>query len=68
MISVRREFMNEIGNQISILVQHDPRGVTISCFGPTSEVEHTYTPMEARVIRELLTLLEPAYKIEEHPI
>lgn len=62
MISIRREFENENGNTISIVVVHDQKGVTVSAYSKDSEVQHTWTPMEAKTLRELLTLLEPAYK------
>lgn len=61
MISLVKDFVNEFENEISIEIIRDEKGVTIYAKGPNSEVEHTYTPMEAIVLRELLELLEPAY-------
>lgn len=48
-------FTNELGNRIVMKVSTDThKGVTISASGPTSQVEHTYTPRE---VSELFTLL-----------
>lgn len=47
-------FANEHHNIIEMSVAVDDRGVTISATGPTSEVEHTWTPIETV---KLLTLL-----------
>lgn len=61
MTSIRREFQNENGDMVAILIENDYRGVTISAFGPSGVVEYTWTPLEAKTIRELLELLEPSY-------
>ena len=58
---IKHEFRNELGNQILISVENDSQGVTVIAQGPTSQVEHTWTPEEAKVLRMLLELLEPAY-------
>ena len=48
-------FTNELGNRIVMQVSTDThKGVTVSASGPTSQVEHTWTPKEAS---ELVTLL-----------
>lgn len=49
-----RVFRNELGNLITMRVVRDDRGVTVVAAGPGSEVEHTWTPVEAGVLRELL--------------
>jgi len=64
MTFVRSEFLNELGHKIALTINHDERGVTVSASGPTSQVEHTWTPLEARELRRLLQLIEPAYKRE----
>jgi hypothetical protein len=51
-------FVNELGNSINMSIEQDERGVTISANGPTSTVEHTWTPMEAEALRKLLNLKE----------
>jgi hypothetical protein len=63
MIMIHRKFVNENGNEISMEVVHDARGVTVTAQGPDSQVEHIWTPVEASTLRELLGLLEPAFKI-----
>jgi hypothetical protein len=55
-------FTNELGNEIRMNVIVDDRGVTVEAEGPTSLVEHTWTSMEAIVLRELLQSAEPKYK------
>ncbi len=50
----RVRFKNELGNDISIDVVSDDRGITVSASGPTSQVEHTWTPLEANHLRDLL--------------
>ena len=62
MISVRAEILNENGKPVTIAVTRDQRGVTISAQGPDIQVEQPFTELEARTIKELLILLEPAYK------
>jgi hypothetical protein len=49
-------FTNEIGNRILMHVEKDSRkGITISAVGPTSTVEHTWTPKEVSVLIKLLS-------------
>jgi len=50
----KRQFVNENGNQIEIAVTYDDRGVTVTASGPNSSVEHTWTPLEAKVLHFLL--------------
>lgn len=50
----RAGFKNELGNDISMDVVSDDRGITVSASGPTSQVEHTWTPLEAKHLRDLL--------------
>jgi len=47
--------INESGNLITMSVVVDDDGVTVLASGPTSEVEHTWTPLEARELIRLLT-------------
>jgi len=47
--------INESGNLITMSVTVDDDGVTVLASGPTSEVEHTWTPLEARELIRLLT-------------
>lgn len=67
MIKLSREFVNELGNTVTISVTYTETTVTISATGPDSEVEHVWTRSEAAVIRALLNpeLVEPAYKKSE---
>ena len=51
---LRARFINELGNDISMDVVSDDRGITVSAAGPTSQVEHTWTPLEAQRLRDLL--------------
>lgn len=62
MIKISKGFSNEEGNQIELEVCYDNRGVTISATGPTGKVEHTWTPGEAEVLYELMSLVRPGYK------
>ena len=62
MIRIKTELVNELGSEIEISVTVDERGVTVEAQGPTSQMEHTWTPFEAQAIRHLLELVEPAYK------
>jgi hypothetical protein len=55
MTSNSHDFVNELGNRIKMKVRSDEQGVTVFAEGPTSEVEHTWTRMEAE---ELMSLLE----------
>lgn len=47
-------FVNEYGNYIEMSLETDERGVMIKAVGPDSEVEHTWTHMEAAYLRSLL--------------
>jgi len=51
---IKQEFVNEQGNQIEMSVTYDDRGVTVTASGPKSSVEHTWTPLEAKVLHFLL--------------
>lgn len=53
-----RIFVNELGNEIRMNIIVDHRGVTVEAEGPTSRVEHTWTPMEATVLRRMLQAAE----------
>lgn len=55
MDAVKRVIVNELGHTIPMIVTQDHRGVTVVASGPTSEVEHTWTPMEAETLRDLLS-------------
>jgi hypothetical protein len=55
------EFVNELGNKIRMEIAVTPDSVTVIAEGPTSLVEHTWTPMEARILRELLLATEPMF-------
>lgn len=49
-------FTNEFGNRIVMCVKEAPiMGITISAVGPTSTVEHTWTPKEISMLIMLLT-------------
>jgi hypothetical protein len=62
MISIQTTFKNENENEIQMTITHDEEGVRVQAFGPTSHVNHVWTPVEAKVLRTMLELLEPAYK------
>jgi len=62
MIIVSAEIENELGNRISIDIVQDERGVTLKVTGPGSQVEHTYTPLEAQCVGRLLMMLDPRYQ------
>ncbi len=62
MILVKTVFTNELGHEIEMTVLVDEIGVTVRAKGPTSIVEHTWTPAEAKVLSDLLGMVEPAYK------
>ena len=55
---VMKEFTNELGNKIRMNVVADERGITVEAESPTSLVEHTWTPMEAKALREMLESIE----------
>lgn len=38
-------------------VENDDRGITVTAHGPTSDVEHTWTPMEAIHLRDMLSVI-----------
>lgn len=48
-------FINELGNSISMVVTFNGETVTIYSTGPNSEVEHTWTNLEALRLVQLLT-------------
>lgn len=49
-------FTNDFGNRIVMTVEEDSvKGITISAVGPTSTVEHTWTPIEASIMIMLLS-------------
>ena len=54
---IGRCFENELGNEITMEIVHDERGVTVYASGPTSEVEHTWTLKEAENLCELLNIM-----------
>lgn len=47
-------FTNELGNKIDMSVTANHEEVTVFASGPHSEVEHTWTRMEAQKLRDLL--------------
>lgn len=49
--------INELGNTIPMSVIKDERGVTVTASGPHSEVEHTWTPIEAMTLRDMLNTI-----------
>ncbi len=52
--AIATEFTNEVGNEITMSVGYDHRGVTVYAEGPTSSIEHTWTPMEAVAVMQLI--------------
>jgi hypothetical protein len=62
MILIRRDFINEAGEEVSIEVIEDVKGVTIARTRPEGQTETLYYPTEIAVLRELLGLLTPAFK------
>jgi hypothetical protein len=62
MTRAERVIVNESGNTIPIAVTYDHAGVTVTATGPTSRVEHTWTPKEAATVRDLISrvLADPA--------
>lgn len=46
-ITIAEQFVNELGNMITMSVTSRPGGITVIAQGPTSLVEHTWTPKEA---------------------
>ena len=65
MILIRRTFRNEREEEITMDVVKNVEGITVAIARPDIEEEHIYTPTEASVLRELLGLLEPAYKFKD---
>jgi len=63
MIMIRRDFKNESGEEVTMEIFHDVKGVTVTVTTAQGPTETIYTPIEAAVLRELLGLLEPAFKI-----
>lgn len=59
MPKTEKTIVNELGNDIHFRATDDSEGITIFASGPNSEVEHTWTPMEAVVIRDMLNDLLP---------
>lgn len=55
----RRVFTNELGHEIYMKITRDNRGVTVTAEGPETDVEHTWTEIEARNLREMLSLDQP---------
>lgn len=57
------EFINELGNKINMEIVVNEKGITVIASGPTSQIEHTWTPLEAAVLRDLLiqTNLDPMW-------
>lgn len=51
---VSKTVINELGNRISIVVTREADSVHIFAAGPSSTVDHTWTPDEAQAIQELL--------------
>jgi hypothetical protein len=51
-------FVNELNNTIVISGAVTKAGVTIIAEGPTSLIEHVWTPVEAAVLRDLLNKLD----------
>lgn len=50
-------FHNEKGNLITINVTDTPEGISIEGQGPNSHVQHTWTPLEAEVLRHMLDIV-----------
>lgn len=50
-------FQNELGNTIEMSVNDGAEGVVVFARGPTSQVLHTWTTLEAMWLRDLLTEL-----------
>ena len=57
MFSVTRQFINENDNVIEMTCTSDIEGVTVSATSPNSEVNHTWTPKEAKCMFDLLAVL-----------
>lgn len=55
--TTHRTFINELGNEISIIVADTTYGITMFAVGPSSFVQHTWTPMEAMALRNMLNEL-----------
>jgi hypothetical protein len=50
-------FKNENGNTITIQVIDDENGLTVKAYGHGTVVEHTWTPLEAEVLRHMLDIV-----------
>lgn len=59
MPEVKQTIVNELGNSIDFRITDDSNGITVFASGLHSEVEHTWTLMEAYVLRDMLTDLLP---------
>ena len=62
MSTIKKVFTNELGNEIRMVVCQDERGITVEAEGPTSLVEHTWTVMEAQMLRSLLQQVVTSYR------
>lgn len=58
---IQRKFINELGNQIEMSVVSNETGITIFAKGPTSDVEHTWTPLEIKNLREMLSFEDTSW-------
>ena len=56
-ISKGRGFYNEHGNWVAMTVTKDDNGITVSAVGLSSQVEHTWTPMEAKELARLIDVV-----------
>lgn len=54
MYRIERTFTNELGNEIAMAVTAENGSVTVTASGPTSEVDHTWTSVEAMWLMNLL--------------
>lgn len=52
-------FHNELDNQIYMRVTRDTDGVTVYASGPDSEVEHTWTDLEATILAAMVSYVLP---------
>lgn len=57
MATFQKSFYNENNNSVFMKVENDDRGITVTAHGPTSDVEHTWTPMEAIHLRDMLSVI-----------
>jgi hypothetical protein len=56
-VTVDRVFMNELGEEISMSVTYDEKGITVVAIKPEAEVTTTWTPLEAGMVRDLIDLV-----------